>query len=145
MKLIEARTKIKRADIHIGELEAWISALPDAYISRIEIDPQSSNQTLVHDVKNSERILVDAALLIGDAVHNLKCALDYAWLETIKLVATGAVTRFASFPCIPPRNPLKMPFEAQKYTCSANLFFGSWLTRYARTTEGILPFGPFTF
>ncbi len=32
---------------HIGELEEWLADLPDSYVSRVDVDPKFSHQTLV--------------------------------------------------------------------------------------------------
>jgi hypothetical protein len=42
--------------------------------------------------------LPDIALILGDAIHNFKTALDYAWLGTISILAPTAVSKFAKFP-----------------------------------------------
>jgi hypothetical protein len=98
VRFSDARAKIEWANKHIGELEKRLSDLPNSYVSRVEIDPKFSNQTIVHDVADREKLFTTIALLIGDAVHNLKCALDYAWIKTIERAAPSALSSFAKFP-----------------------------------------------
>lgn len=98
MQFSDARAKIEWADKHIVELEKRLSDLPNSYTSRVDIDPKLSYHTLVHDIADRERLLTTIALLIGDAVHNLKCALDYAWVKTIEHAAPSALGKHAKFP-----------------------------------------------
>ncbi len=63
----------------------------------VEIDPKFGNEVIKHDIV--DRKSRDAlALIAGDAFHNLKCALDYAWIETITKLAPTALGKFAKFP-----------------------------------------------
>jgi hypothetical protein len=62
-------------------------------------------------------------LLIGDIVHNLKCALDYSWLEVIKVVVPSAVDRFAKFPVRKTRDELQTAMEGRNiHEASPELF-----------------------
>jgi hypothetical protein len=49
-------------------------------------------------VADSEKFLASIALVLGDIAHNLKCALDYAWIKTIEVAAPSAISDFAKFP-----------------------------------------------
>ncbi len=84
MRFNSSRLKIEWADRHILDLEQRLAALPDKYTSSVEVDSATGNKSIKHDVADG-RYLIDAALLIGDAVHNLNCALDYAWVEVCKV------------------------------------------------------------
>jgi hypothetical protein len=72
------RLKIERAKYHIDDLSEQI----DAYLARgpfalmARDDPEATK--LVYIVKNTEPIPDSFALLLGDAVHNLRVALDYS-------------------------------------------------------------------
>jgi hypothetical protein len=123
MKFSDARAKIERADEHIGKLEEWLANLPNSHISRVDTDPQFSYQTLVHDIMDREKIFTTAALWIGDAVHNLKCALDYAWMQTIERVATSAVSKFAKFPVYPTNEALEDALRGAKIDVSCEPLF----------------------
>ena len=123
MKFSDARAKIERADKHIGELEEWLADLPNSYISRIDVDPNGLYQVLVHDIVDREKVFTKAALLIGDAVHNLKCALDYAWMQTIERVAPNAVGKFAKFPVYPTDEALEAALRGAKIDASCEALF----------------------
>ena len=123
MTFSDARAKIERADKHIRELEEWLADLPNSYVSRIEVDPKFSYQTLVHDIENRDQIFTKAALWIGDAVHNLKCALDYAWIETIERGAPLALSKFAKFPVYPTRQALEAALRGAKIDVACDSLF----------------------
>src|ERR1700687_4611364 len=97
MQLKDSRLKIKRADEHIADLDARIGALPNSDIATVEINPEGGNEVIKHDIADSVAV-DDIAVIAGDAVHNLKCALDYAWLETTSRLVPSAVSKFATFP-----------------------------------------------
>ena len=82
MYLLEAKAKIERANVHIGDVERLVNALEQTDTAVVEIHPKHGTERLTHTLDESgfQRI----ALVTGDAVHNLNCALDYTWLETIK-------------------------------------------------------------
>jgi hypothetical protein len=109
----DARLKLKRADKHLTDLQARIAALPDFDVATVEINPEGGNEVIKHDVQD-RTALSDLALIAGDAVHNLKCALDYTWLETITRIV---LLRLASLPnslFTPPEIVLKLRFERRK-------------------------------
>jgi len=123
MRFSDARVKIERANKHIGELEEWLADLPSRYVSRVDVDPKGPYQILVHDIVDSEQVFAEAAFLIGDAVHNLKCALDYAWMQTIKRVAPSSVSKFAKFPVYPTGEALEAALRGAKIDESCEPLF----------------------
>ena len=113
VNLHQARLKIKRADHHIDKLEARIMALYETDHSMVKVDPKSGEETLIHDFSDPA-FFEDAALILGDAIHNLKCALDYTWLETITRMAPTLVDDRAKFPVRKNINELKGWMESEK-------------------------------
>lgn len=97
MRLDQARLKIKRADHHIDSMETRIAALYETDHSSVKVDPETREETLIHDFSDTT-FFEDAALILGDAIHNLSCALDYIWLETVTLLAHTLVDDKAKFP-----------------------------------------------
>jgi hypothetical protein len=74
------RAKIERAKKHIHDLETAMQAFRDSkpYGSIIEDDPQSGDK--VHRLKIFADTPREFAMIVGDAVHNLRASLDYlAW------------------------------------------------------------------
>jgi len=102
----DAHLKIERANHHIARLNARIELLEQSDVATIEIDPKFGNQVIKHDIMDRKGIDI-LALIAGDASHNLKCALDYAWVETITQLAPKALGKFAKFPVYPTRDDLE--------------------------------------
>ena len=76
-----SRLKIERANQHITEIRSVVSLLPSAYVATVETDPTGGNEVVKHDLRNRDKLISDIALMLGDAVHNLHCALDHrGWL-----------------------------------------------------------------
>lgn len=79
-RLIGIRAKIERANEHIQDLEARIQAFrgTNPYGVVAEDDPHSGYRT--YKAKVNRPIPGDFSLVIGDALHNLRTALDHlAW------------------------------------------------------------------
>jgi hypothetical protein len=97
----DARLKVKRANEHIAEADKRIDFItaPDGQTSRIEIHAEARVKSVHYHL---ERLgdLPELALVIGDAIHNLKTALDYAWFETVNTLMPGRDVR-SKFPVYP--------------------------------------------
>jgi len=52
--------------------------------------------------------------VIGDAIHNHMCALDYAWLETLKRFVPSAVSKHTKFPVYPSGGELEAALKGLK-------------------------------
>src|SRR6266853_6862605 len=102
----DSRLKIERANKHVADLDCRIRALPDSDLVTVEINPNGGNEVIKHDIVDKTTV-ADMAVIAGDAVHNLRCALDYAWLETITELVPSAIGKFAKFPIYPSRNALE--------------------------------------
>jgi hypothetical protein len=94
-----ARLKIKRADEHIADVDRQITDLRSPELQRIthEINPQTGDQFLHYDFKNPLP-LDDLALVIGDAIHNLKTAADHGWHTLTALIPALASNKYSRFP-----------------------------------------------
>ena len=80
-----ARLKIKRADKHIADLETCIDILKKRVVATAYVDANSGCEYIKCGFTGAEEseVLEDLAAIIGDAVHNLKSALDHVWFETV--------------------------------------------------------------
>jgi hypothetical protein len=105
MNLLEARAKIERANVHIGDVERRVNALEQTDTAIVEIHPEHGTERLTHTLDESG--FDQIALVTGDAVHNLNCALDYTWLQTIQKLAPNNVNDRAKFPVHKTINELK--------------------------------------
>jgi len=78
--LAKVRAKIKRANKHIQDAKSIIEAFrnTDPYGVRVEIDLESGHK--IQRVHQRAPVPEELSLVIGDAVHNLRSALDHlAW------------------------------------------------------------------
>src|ERR1700674_486787 len=134
-RFTDARLKLKRADEHIADLGSSVNALPDSDVATVEINPHAGNKFFKPDFAN--RTAIDAiALIVGDAVHNLKCALDYTWLETIKKLLPSAVSKFAKFPIYPTRDELEGALRGKKIDLSSPDLFNTILNEVKPYNRG---------
>ena len=92
-----ARRKIDRADKHIRDVETAIRSLEGHYVSSIYVDHESSQQSIEYCCSDFEAQMIEISLIAGDAIHNLRTALDYAWIATIRALKLP-VTKWTKFP-----------------------------------------------
>jgi hypothetical protein len=88
-----ATLKVERANKHIADLRAALVGLEEKYISRIEVDPNTRYQHLIHSVPDLELTLQHLSLVVGDAIHNLRSALDFAWFDTVERIGAPKSSR----------------------------------------------------
>ena len=93
----DARLKIDRANKHIAEVESLALSLERDYASSIEVQEKTGGQSIKYECPDFGDRLIDIALATGDAIHNLRTALDYAWVETIDRLKLPQ-TKFRKFP-----------------------------------------------
>jgi len=80
-----SRRKVERAEKHIGDLNALLVRMRDIphHAVSVQRDPEHRNWITVHFDPSALRI-EEAALIIGDALHNLRSALDILWHDVIR-------------------------------------------------------------
>lgn len=78
-----AQLKIQRAKEHISDINRLVESFLDLdfYSVTIQVDTESGTNSLFVRIK--ETIPDDIALVIGDAIHNLRAALDLAVSEIV--------------------------------------------------------------
>ena len=119
-----ARLKVKRADEHIADLEAIISALPNAYVSTVEIN-QAGGETIRHGAPDFTETIQKMALIIGDAIHNLRTAIEYAYLGAIERHAPSELDAHTKFPVRKSREEVEVALKGRKIdVLSPTLFNG---------------------
>lgn len=121
--LSNARLKLDRAKKHIADVQAIIAGLPDRYTATTEINPKAGNPVIKHDLRDRREIASELALIIGDAIHNLKCALDYAWGRSLGKIAPYALTGFTKFPVYPSSNQLEATLRKREIDTFAPVLF----------------------
>jgi hypothetical protein len=137
----DAHGKIERAQKHIVDLKTVIDALPDRYVATIEIDPILGNLVIKHDIRDRDNVGTDLAVIIGDAIHNLRCSLDYAWMETLQRLTPSAITKYSKFPVYPSRDELEKALRDPKRNLCPSLlkFVVSDIQAYKGGNHAIWP------
>ncbi|MBV8800419.1 MAG: hypothetical protein JO208_11510 [Alphaproteobacteria bacterium] len=87
-----AYLKIDRAKKHVHDLQTLLHKYANA--ARIEFEPEGRFITVYVDPK----VEVDSALVIGDAAHNLRSALDHAYWELLGIDTGGKQPKGATLP-----------------------------------------------
>ena len=93
----DARLKVERAKKHITDFTATLIALEDACTATIGYHAQGG-ESLIHEIPNPTEALDNLSLIAGDAIHNLRSALDFAWVSTITRLLPGKVSDNTKFP-----------------------------------------------
>ncbi|HME33760.1 MAG TPA: hypothetical protein VKF84_00885 [Candidatus Sulfotelmatobacter sp.] len=130
-----ARSKIDRAKQHIAEVESIISALPNNSVATIEINPDGGNEVLKHDLRDRDKIISNLALVLGDAIHNLHCALDHAWLSVLTELCPASINNQTKFPIFPVRDKVEAALRGVKIDSAAPALFDLVL-RQVKPYEG---------
>jgi hypothetical protein len=100
------RLKIERAKQHINNLQRRLITFTqtDYYSLRVEQDPYTGQSLMKFEI--TKPVPEDCALIVGDAIHNLKSALDFACSDIV-FEKTGKHSKHTKFPVYPTRNELE--------------------------------------
>jgi hypothetical protein len=92
----DVKLKIERADKHINDLNLVLRAFIDSgpYVVGTKRDPQT--RRLIYYIVKAEPIPVEAALIAGDVLQNLRSALDYLVCALVR--AKGKSDERSAFP-----------------------------------------------
>jgi hypothetical protein len=99
--------KLEWAKQHIDELDARLKAFGESGIYRVGIDSDRDPLNDFVRVNMTRRLPFEVNLVLGDALHNLRAALDYMWREIGGKTITG---RKKEFPIYPRRDLLEKFF-----------------------------------
>ena len=124
----DARLKIDRANKHIRDIERRIRSLEDSYSATIQINPKFGYQEIKYDLSDKTAI-EDISLLIGDALHNMKCALDYGWLIILERYAAAAIGNKTQFPAYASFDALEQAMKHAKIDILSPALFNFILTK----------------
>lgn len=94
----DAALKVERANKHIGDVKDAIRLLEQTYTGDIQIDKETGRQEITHRVPQFAVDLQKLSLIVGDAIHNLHTALDFAWCDTIKRRLPDKLSPYTKFP-----------------------------------------------
>jgi hypothetical protein len=93
----DARLKVKRAKKHISDFTTAIIEVEDTCTVTIE-DHAQGGQSLIHEIPDVRNALDNLSLIAGDAIHNLRSALDFAWHSTISRLLPDKLSDKTKFP-----------------------------------------------
>lgn len=79
-----SRQKVQQAKRHINDLDWKIRAFKKRKPYRFVIEPQSDSERFGLVFRAKEEIPPEVALMLGDAIHNLRSALDLLACELVK-------------------------------------------------------------
>lgn len=93
-----ARLKLKRANKHITDVQEIVLGLPNAYRSAVERDEETGFNVIRYYPPDTEKLASELALIIGDAIHNLRTAIEYAYLGVVEKCAPSVFDSSTKFP-----------------------------------------------
>lgn len=93
--------KVKRANKHIRELYDLLNGFRETrhYRIRVKRDPKTRDWIISIGIleRVSEQVSDDVSVIVGDAIHNLRAALDLAMYELVKWLSRTP-SEFTKFP-----------------------------------------------
>ena len=116
----DARLKVQRANKHIADLETAISVLKENYTAIVVQNIDTGHQDLIHAIPDFAGAADEMALIAGDAIHNLKTALDFAWMSTLRKHVPIANLDCAKFPVYPSRRELESALNGVPINARSN-------------------------
>lgn len=93
----DARLKMERAKKHIADMDSAIVALENTCTVAIEQRPDGG-ESLKHEIPDLTNALNNLSLIAGDAFHNLRTAMDFAWYATISRCLPDKLSDATKFP-----------------------------------------------
>src|ERR1700730_11338172 len=132
----DARLKIKRADKHIADLETAIGLLKENCTATIEINPETTHQNLIHTVPKFTEAMDDLSLIAGDAIHNLRSALDLAWMNILGICVPTADRNFAKFPIRSTRQDVEAALNGIQINSTTNSKIFNCIVTYMQPYGG---------
>jgi hypothetical protein len=116
----DSKLKVERAKKHVSDLQIFLSAFfqPDCYRFIHGKDPETGRNFLKFELL--KQVPSDAALFIGDAIHNLRSALDIVYYSAVAK-SGGKPTDFSRFPFDETREALVGPLRGGSIKHSTDL------------------------
>ncbi len=78
------RLRINRADRHIRDLKSALEAYCETDFCRIGVDAETKEGVSIVRLEPSKELPGDIPLMLGDAVHNLRAALDFLACDIVR-------------------------------------------------------------
>jgi len=100
------KLKVKRANQHIVELNNALAVFVDTDFYSLSVNKNIDTGKYVLKFKMTKPVPCEIPLIIGDAIHNMRTALDILACEIISL-SGGTPSKWASFPIRETRQELE--------------------------------------
>lgn len=123
-----ARLKIERANKHIADFEKLTVTLEDSYISTIERYEAIRCQVISYYPPDIPKFSETMALVLGDAIHNLRVAIDYAYLGAIERHIPSILKKQPPFPTGETREKVEERLKKRKIDILSRKLFDRILT-----------------
>jgi hypothetical protein len=107
-----ARLKIKRADQHIDELNAELTAFVKTDFCEFFVEPDPASKRPILKFHQTVPTPESIPLIIGDILHNLRTSLDYVASEIVR--RANGPTRYIKFPFAVRERKWKLPSRVEK-------------------------------
>lgn len=102
-----AWAKFKRAQSHVAQLRGEIEqeGAPDPRVVPLRLEYDDVDRAFVYRIEHAMQVREHWPLLVGDAVHNFRCALDHlAWQLAMKFLdggePSGGLAKRIQFPIV---------------------------------------------
>lgn len=118
----DARLKIERAKKHIADVHTAIDALENSCTATIEYRPDGG-QSLKHEIPDLGNGLDNLSLIVGDAFHNLRAAMDFAWYATISRCLPDKLSDATKFPIRETREKVEAALHGIEVDTRCNALF----------------------
>jgi hypothetical protein len=89
----QAWLKVLWAELHIVNLQTRCQTFVAQHRYTVAFNHGDGPHDMLIDFKATNPVPVEVLLLAGDAVHNLRSALDYCWMGLLRSISTEAADR----------------------------------------------------
>jgi hypothetical protein len=120
-----ARNKVAWADHHILQIEGRIDELRESLAVAAHVNSETGCEFIKCDFADTTQgaFVDELALRLGDAIHNLKSALDHAWFQTVNRLIPSKDWERARFPVYPTDKLLEAALQNLEINISAPNFY----------------------
>ena len=124
-----AHSKIERANRHIDELEAAISAFRSSDKHRFVFEKDASGGIAKVSHESSAEVLEVVSLITGDVVHNLRATLDHIMFEVVTSLDPTVDPDIIKFPISNNENAIKTALQKAEIQTAMSTPLGAEISR----------------
>jgi hypothetical protein len=98
MKSPASRRKVERAMEHVQDLNKLLKVFAESDFYSVSVKEHRGSNRILFDIDKSGFDMTRCALIIGDALHNLKSSLDILYYQAFETAAIGSADHRTRFP-----------------------------------------------